>query len=314
MTEDSNPLKIKSYFIPLKNQSLHLKRFYKDKNGIPVFMLHGSMENGKIFYSKSLKGLAPYLAEQGYDVFVADLSGRGLSTPSIKEVRSKNSRNQTDSILEEIPAFYSYITGLKGNMKQHWIAHSWGGVLMLSYIARFGSEGISTLSLFGTKRRISVNHIEKIIKVDVLWNVMGRIIGKIYGYFPSKELKIGSDNEPYAYYRQTVKWVYEKNWIDPEDGFDYKAAFEKAQNVPPTLYLAAKEDHYLGHPADVKNLMKEVGNPADKYILLSKDNGNLIDYDHISMLTHTKARLDQFPLLKNWIEENSLPPDKSQCR
>src|SRR5690606_12322201 len=225
--------------------------------------------------------------------------------------KNKSTRSQTDSIVEEIPAFYSYIAHLKSDMPQHWIAHSWGGVLMLAYIARFGGEGISSLSLFGTKRRISVNHFERFIKVDVIWNFMGWILGKIYGYFPAKDLKIGSDNEPYIYYRQTVKWVYDKDWIDPEDGFDYKAALNKSVKVPPTLYLAAKEDHYLGHPTDVKNLMNDVGSPSDKYILLSKENGNLIDYDHINMLTHAKARLDHFPILKDWMEENNLPPEKS---
>lgn len=305
MDNSSPVLEIKSYYIPLKGESLHLKRFFVKEDGIPVFLLHGSMENGKIFYSRSLKGLAPYLAEKGYDVFVADLSGRGDSTPTVGKNR-EHSRSQTDSIVEEIPAFHAFIAKLKNNQSQHWVAHSWGGILMLAYIARFGGSGIASLCFFATKRRIGIRSFEKLMKVDLVWNLMGRFFGKVYGYFPAKELKIGSDNEPYRYYRQTVNWVYNKKWIDPEDEFCYRKAL-RSQDVPPTLYFAAKEDHVLGHREDIKRLMEEVGSDKDKFILLSEANGNQLDYDHINILTHPKAGLDQFPLLKGWIEENNPP-------
>jgi len=73
-----------SLYIAINNtEKLHLKRFFNDKMGQPVVMLHGSIENGKIFYSSSGKGLAPFLADQGYDVFVPDFRGKGKSTPPI---------------------------------------------------------------------------------------------------------------------------------------------------------------------------------------------------------------------------------------
>ncbi len=57
-------LQQESLFIPLSpfsKDELHLKRVYKKGLlGPPVFMLHGSIENGRIFYSDSGKGLAPY--------------------------------------------------------------------------------------------------------------------------------------------------------------------------------------------------------------------------------------------------------------
>ena len=46
-------------------------------------MVHGMVEDGRIFYHKSGKGLACYLAKQGYDVYVVDLRGIGQSTPKI---------------------------------------------------------------------------------------------------------------------------------------------------------------------------------------------------------------------------------------
>ncbi len=59
-------------------------------------MLHGAVENGKIFYSDSGRGLAPFLARRGFDVYVGDLRGRGESRPHI----SRSSRyGQTEAIM-----------------------------------------------------------------------------------------------------------------------------------------------------------------------------------------------------------------------
>lgn len=287
----------KSHYVNSSHNTLHVKRFFIDSDGPPVLMLHGSMENGRIFYSKSMKGLAPYLAQQGFDVFVADMSGRGKSKPRLSR---HSTDNQTTAILEEIPAFKAFVDGLKENRPQHWIAHSWGGILMLAYVARFGGEGVASMSFFGTKRRISVVHPERIFKVDIVWNVVGRTLACFYGYFPSKNLKIGSDNEPRLYHRQVVDWVYRKNWVDMVDGFGYQKAFKEV-DVPPTLYIAGKNDTFLGHPIDVQKLIKEVSGKQDKFVLLSKATGHLHDYDHVNMLTHPDAVNDQFPLVVEWM-------------
>ena len=288
-----------SHDVASGEHSLHVKRLFVNNKGAPVLMLHGSMEDGRIFYSRSMKGLAPYLARQGYDVFVVDMSARGQSRPPLSR---HTADSQTSAILKEIPTFKAFVDKLKGNREQHWVAHSWGGVLMLAYVARFGGDGIASMSFFGTKRRISVVHPERIFKVDIVWNIIGKILGRVYGYFPSKHLKIGSDNEPKLYHRQVVDWIYKKKWIDLVDGFDYNAAFKKAV-IPPTLYLAGKNDTFLGHPKDVKKLMLEVGGTQDQFVLLSKATGHLHDYDHINMLTHPDASKDQFPLIVEWMRE-----------
>lgn len=288
-----------SYYVASGKNSLHVKRLFVDNGGEPVAMLHGSMEDGRIFYSRKMQGLAPYLALQGYDVFVVDMSARGKSKPPLAR---NTPDNQTTAIVEEIPAFKSFIDEIKGNRKQHWVAHSWGGVLMLAYVARFGGAGIASMSFFATKRRISVVHPERIFKVDIVWNIIGKIVANIYGYFPSKHLKIGSDNEPKHYHRQVVDWVYKRKWIDLVDGFDYNAAFKEVV-VPPTLYLAGKNDAFLGHPTDVQKLIKEVGGTQDKFVLLSKATGHLHDYDHVNILTHPDAPQDQFPLVVEWMKQ-----------
>ncbi len=283
-----------------KQSRLHLKRFYTDSQAPAALMVHGSIESGRIFYSKSHKGLAPFLAQQGFDVYVVDLRGRGESQPAVS---NSSTNTQLDAILEEIPACIEKIRGIRGgNVELHALAHSWGGVMLLAYLARNPQESFKSLCFFGTKRSISVWNIKKFIAVDVVWVRLGEYWTKKYGFFPAKEKKIGSDSESAQVYRHCRDWVLSlDSWTDPEDGFDYLSAFKNADNIPPTLYLAGINDPYLGNPIDVKRLMAEVGNPKDKLRVLSKKNGNKLNYGHIDMCTAKEGSQDHFPEVVEWM-------------
>ena len=50
-------------------ETLYLKRFRSAQAQAPaVLMVHGMMSNGRVFYSQGGKGLAPWLARQGYEI------------------------------------------------------------------------------------------------------------------------------------------------------------------------------------------------------------------------------------------------------
>ena len=54
----------------------------------------------QIFYTEKGKGLGCYLAEQGFDVYVLDLRGRGKSTPLIN---AESDYGQHEAITHDIP-------------------------------------------------------------------------------------------------------------------------------------------------------------------------------------------------------------------
>ncbi|MEC7119468.1 MAG: alpha/beta fold hydrolase [Pseudomonadota bacterium] len=301
----TNALHTESLWITLNpTDQLHLKRIYANPQGQPVFMLHGSVGSGNIFYSKSLKGLAPFLAEQGFDVYVADLRGRGQSTPPVS-ARSNNSQYQ--AIVEEIPAFLAQIRELRGQDVQiHAVGHSWGGVLLLAYLARFADEKLGSMSFLGSKRHVSVINRDRLVGLDLMWGLLGSMYTRRYGYLPAKKLKLGSDDEAAEVYQQCRAWVYAKHtWIDPTDQFDYYAALTHAQNIAPTLYLAGKKDTFLGHPKDVRQLMRDVGQPQDEFRLLAMSQGYRKDYGHIDMCTAPEAVNDHFIEIADWISQHT---------
>ncbi|NVO01003.1 MAG: alpha/beta fold hydrolase [Geobacteraceae bacterium] len=265
-------------------------------------MIHGAIENGRIFYSESGKGLAPYLAAKGFDVFVVDMRGRGKSSPSIGR---GSVFGQTEAIMEDIPALINAVRNIHGDRPLQWVAHSWGGVLLTSFLARFPEQvkGVKSLVYFGSKRTIRVWNIWRILKVDLVWNIICPLACLFAGYLPARQLRFGSDSETTKFYRQSAEWVKNDAWVDTDDGFDYGAAVRKII-LPPIWYIAAKNDHALGHPDDVRDFMNSTGEQKSRFTILGRQNGSLHDYDHINMLTHPDAVSDHFPKVAEWLQQH----------
>ena len=285
-------------------QTLHLRLIANDnKQGPVVFFMHGAIENGKIFYTHSNKGLAPFLAEHGYRCYVADLRGRGDSKPVIS---SESQYGQTESILEDIPAFITQIELLEGKKPDYWVAHSWGGVLMNSAFARFPEyiNDVKACVYFGSKRSLFNNHPKKLVQANLIWYFVAPFLAKKHGYLPAKRLKWGSDNETKKSHFQSMQWAKKTPWIDSDDGFNYAQALSRL-HLPPTLHVAAIKDKALAQPIDIQKFMDESGAGTQQMQIYGCKHGHSFDYDHINMLTHPSARDDQFKDLLNWF--NTYP-------
>lgn len=287
---------------------LAIRRFGQNPDGQVVLMIHGAIENGRIFYSNSGKGLAPFLAEEGFDVFVADLRGHGDSQPV---VGPHSNFGQYEMICEDMPAIRNAIAEVRGDAPVHVVAHSWGGVIVSSFLARFPEyiPGIRSLTYFGTKRNIRILNIHRILKIDLAWRVLGTILCRLNGYLPAEKWHLGSDNESAGYYLESMPWIKPGSWVDPRDGFDYEDAARQV-TLPPAWFIAAAGDHCLGHPKDVLRFMGEHAGQQLRYSVLAARNGNRKDYDHITMLTDADARQDHFPEIVSWLrssEKNATP-------
>ena len=290
--------------IPLRDgHRLHLRRFIGDENGPVVLMLHGAIENGRIFYSRSGRGLAPWLAEQGFDVFVLDLRGRGDSRPRV----ARGARyGQTEAITEEVPAASDFIDDCRPGAPQHWVAHSWGGVLMAATLARLPKyrDRVASLAFFGSKRAVRVWNPTRVLYIDLIWCGLCRVVAACAGYLPARPMKIGADNESRRSHTHGAAWVRARDWVDPEDGFDYAAVLRDIE-LPPVWFIAGAGDRALGHPDDVERFQAECGQDRAEFTLLSKANGNARDYGHIDMLTAPEAVTDHFPALADWLRRHS---------
>jgi pimeloyl-ACP methyl ester carboxylesterase len=290
-----------SLYLSQNNHTLHIRNINTSTNGIPVLMFHGSIENGKIFYTESGKGFACYLAEQGFDVYVVDFRGRGASTPAIS---GDSNFGQHETIVQDIPALIEYVYGLT-KQPMHVVCHSWGGVLFGSALARFPAllPHIRAQVCFGTKRRVTVWNMERFLKVSLVWSLFTPLVTKRTGYLNAVKFGIGSDNETHQSILESLDWIKSSKWIDPIDNFDYGHAAKEIE-WPQSWHITGVKDFALGHAQDVKLFINESCKHATRFSNLSKKAGYKVDYDHINILTHPDAPKDHFPEIVDWLKQH----------
>ncbi len=295
-------MRYQSLFHYANNHTLHLMHISQaGQQGIPILMIHGMVEDGRIFYHRSGKGLGSFMASQGYDVYIADLRGMGLSTP---KVSAASTHGQTETIQQDIPALIQFVLEHSGHKKLHIMAHSWGGVYVNSALIHQTEliPQILSSTFFGSKRTVRARTFERYLKIDLIWNRLSLAASKRKGFLPAISYKLGSENESHKTHRQCVEWVRNGAWVDSDDGFDYGAVAQETI-LPPTLHIAAIRDISMGHRFDVKAFMKESGPHKAEYLLLAKKHGNSLDYDHINMLTAPECINDHFPSIYSWIQK-----------
>lgn len=291
----------RSSYLPVADYQLHLRELVPLKPSAgPVLCLHGAIGNSRIFYTEHGKGLACFLADQGFLVYCADFAGRGLSKP---HVSSGFNQSQHQQICQDIPALIDALYQ-RHQQKIHLIGHSWGGVVLLAALARRPDllDKVASMVTFGSKRRITVNSLKKRLQIDLVWNRLAPYLAARYGYLPAKRFRLGADDEPQQHLLDTVCWIKQLAFTDCSDAFDYAKAAQQL-SWPPAWFFAGSADKVLGHPQDVRLLMQESGLAAARFTELGRRNGDKIDYGHIDMLTHPAARPGHFAALASWLRQ-----------
>ncbi|GAB3266733.1 alpha/beta hydrolase family protein [Chitinimonas naiadis] len=307
MTTDL-PVDQQSLFVTVSDGAqLHLRRIRSSATGPAVLMLHGAVANARTFYSERGKGLGPWLAQRGYDVYVLDLRGRGLSVPKI----APGARHgQTESIVEDIPAALAEIIRLRGEqVPLYLVAHSWGGVLLSAMLARYPdwAARVSASVYLGSKRSIRVWNWHRLYEIELFWQRIAGLLASLSGYLAAARLGMGADDETRQSLRQSQRWVREADWRDSQDGFDYQAALQREQpGLPPTLYLIGGNDPVRGHDRDVRRFAAESGPHEHRFGLLAKREGLSRDYGHIDMLTHPEAEREVYPQVLDWLARHTI--------
>ena len=297
-------LKLSSYRLKVGEQQLELRRCYGDKPGTPVFMVAGFGSDGSLFSPNTEgAGLSPYLASKGFDVYVADLRGKGASWP---KVTRHSNWGAHEIITEDIPTCLNYIDRLRPGEPQVWVSHGMAAPMLMATYARYFRHLTTLIGAvhFAPFRRCDLDHLPKSVRYS-LWQ----------GFLSSQVISTGvagidqHRQESKGVYSDILNWHSDPNWLDPVDGYDYRAALMHSP-LPPALYFALQEPklpllNLWGGVSDARNWLAELGPHDARLVALGKRAGNECDYGFTSMLTDRQACDDHFVTLVEWLTDQT---------
>ncbi len=259
-----------------------------DSRGIPVILLHGSFTNRGFWFSDKGKGFAGALLSAGYDPWMVEARGHGDSP--MNNLYSKNNIEMYSKF--DLPSVQDFVAEQTGQ-KAFWVGHSLGGVTLTTALAggHLDTEKVTGIILFGSQ----VSRYPMLLRVPGL-RLAARLILLSKNRISGKN--IGPEQEPVGIAREFVRWAGLLHGWKSSDGESYWKGLKKL-NLP-SLGFAAKKDR--GDPAQsCRKLLNAIPGESQFY-LLSKQQGFLQDYDHVSMVVSKPAEQEIWPKAIQWMK------------
>ena len=268
-----------------KGSKLALYR-YKPISSVhpPIILTHGTFSNAVI-----CQKLAGYLYHAGFDCWIYEWSGHGLSeygnlTPDAED----HALNDVPSVIKKVKAETHQKTVI-------WVAHSGGGFMPLMYIARnlhlqkevqalvaLGSQTTGAGKTLGGKMRI----------------IASMMAIKFWGRVPGRYFGLGPEDEYMGFMPQWCRWNWNGEWSG-KDGFNYLKAMESIHI--PSLFFAGTRDIIAPHYGCYE-LFSSLSSSVKKYILCGQRSGFFEDYTHSRLIASQNSQKEIWPKILAFIE------------
>lgn len=329
-TEDGWTLAISHYrpdFVKVSEKS--------GKPFVPVILGHGFNSNRYNFDCPDGPSLAVYLSKKGFDVWVPELRGAGLSEKPtfVKYFTSKKRYDWgiKDYLEYDIPTFLSFIKEKTGSSSLSWIGHSMGGLLIQAYLALHPTASINAAVTIAAPSLVKPE--SDIIKLNNLrwlakdWDIIPvgfleraftpfvSLHDKLSGgtfYIPNSDpivMQFMMANGLEVLSGKTL-WYDFGHMVDtgvfgPREGGSY---IEKLPEAPvPMLILGGTKDQYAS-PESVMAACKTI--PDRKGALrdcriLGKSYGFKEDYGHVDLVAGKNVEAEVFPIIEEFLKQQN---------
>jgi pimeloyl-ACP methyl ester carboxylesterase len=256
-------------------------------SGLPLILVHGSFTNRGFWLSRSGQGLARFLLDEGFDVWLLEHRGHGLSPRNQDYVNNSVERYA----LYDLPAAQAFVAEQTGRTPA-WIGHSLGGGMIATALAaRALPQKPSGIVLIGS---------QMVMRPWYLWFPgVGFVLRRIVSFrqeLDGRQLRIGPENEPAGVINE---YLARQDWFGR-----WKA---QAKDLLPLWRLSSTPLLGLSGVADTtdpakycQRFYRQYGGPKED-VLLSKANGFSEDYGHIDMVVSRPAEKDVWPLISRWL-------------
>lgn len=258
--------------------------------GVPVVLLHGSFSNRRFWYSPKGIGLGAFLARAGFDVWIPEMRGHGLSP------RNRNWRDNrvADYARHDLPVIGAFVQEQTGQAA-HWIGHSLGGITLAAALAGgyLPPRQVASAALFGTQ----VSRTPWPLKLPPLaWSA--RLLLKRFAQISGPRLKRGPEDEPIGLGLEALRWrgLFGR-FGDGQD--DWWAGL--GQVTVPLLAVAGAGD-FQDPVWACRRLYEQVGSDCKQFVRLGPEQG-FEAFGHVDMLVSKAAQVQVWPLVQRWLSD-----------
>ncbi len=295
----------------------------------PIIMCHGFTSTSVTFYQGDDRGLAPYLARLGYDVWAVNLRGRPPGTYPGDGSTKRYGWTVDDYIRRDVPALLNLVTARTGKQRVTWVGHSMGGMIVYAYlgvtsdprIARFiavsspirfadMSDRLYNLARRGRKwfKNDDVIHLPGMVR----WAGPFRNSSLAVGYI---QLVVNRDNVTDDQWRrylangltnvsgaealQLADWTLREVMTSQDGQTNYRREMKNLR--VPILAITGKLDN-LAPPSAVQPMLDWVGSEDKTFHVFGLANGYRADYGHLDIMIGRHVNEDVFPFLAAWLE------------
>ena len=263
----------------------------EDRRGVPVILLHGSFSNRRFWYSPKCIGLGPFLARAGFDVWIAEMRGHGLSPRN----QSYRDNSVSDYVHYDLPAIAAFVHE-QNPRPAYWLGHSLGGITLAAALGgkHLPCERIAGVALFGAQ--VSRSHWP--LKIPPLeWGL--RLALRRFSALSGGRLRRGPEDEPIGIARDFLRRgrLFGRFADRAHDWWQGLADVQV-----PALVVAGAGDQQ--DPAwACRALFEQLGSAPKTFLLLGREQGFAEDYGHVDMLVSKPAQAEVWPRIEHWLRQ-----------
>ncbi len=308
-----------------------LHRHHGDARRFPVLLVHGLASNYRnMDFPLQDLSLARFLRGQGFDSWIIDLRGSGLS----KKGKSTPYRWYFDDfVFQDLPAAVDLVLQETGAKKFHWIGHSLGGLLAYPFCQTFhmknSVQSLTTIAAPMTTRS-KPGYFKHLYRLDALLKILPRLpyksLSRIASRFINPILGMNDhvlfardnmteeilksvlqhtvESVPSSLILQIHDW-FRHNYFSSRDG---KVNFmENLEDMTmPILMIIGSIDSFTPL-SDIRLAFRKIPNAEKTLLIFGKDKGHQTEYGHIDLILGKHAPREVFPQILNFLISSDHP-------
>ena len=262
--------------------------------GVPVVLLHGSFSNRRFWYSPKGIGLGAYLARAGFDVWIPEMRGHGLSPRN----RDWRQNRVADYARYDLPVIGAFVHE-KAGQAPRWIGHSLGGTTLAAALGSgYLAPGlVASVALFGTQ----VSRVYWPLKVPpVEWGA--RMLLKRFAQISGSRLKRGPEDEPIGLALESLRW----NGLFGRFGDKDRDWWAGLAEVEVPLLAVAGAGDFQDPVWACRKLFGQWGGDSKQFLRLGREEG-FEAFGHVDMLVSKPAQAQVWPLVESWLRDPLVP-------